>query len=112
MLGQFLPPILCVTKEAQKRYSTPESALRAPVTCILERSAILSLCKMICVSQKICEENLDHLFGLLKSHIDYGIKANIIITLGDLYNRFPNLLNDRTPEMFRLLQDRDKNVRR
>ena len=42
---------------------------------------------------------------LLKSKIDFGVKANIIISVGDLFNRFPNLLNERTNQIFGLLHD-------
>ena len=66
----------------------------------------------MCVSQKICTENLDLIFQILRSRIDFGVKANIIISLGDLFNRFPNSLNERTNEIFRLLHDEQNHVRR
>lgn len=78
----------------------------------MERSAILALCKFMCVSSKICQENLELIFGILRSKIDFGVKANIIISLGDLFNRFPNCLNERTNEIFRLLHDEQNHVRR
>lgn len=84
----------------------------APHICILERSAILALCKFMCVSQKICQENLDLVFNILNSRIDFGVKANIIISLGDLFNRFPNALNERTNDIFTLLHDEQNHVRR
>ena len=33
----------------------------------LERSSILALCKIMCVSSEICAQNLPLIFGLLKS---------------------------------------------
>lgn len=85
--------------------------MRAPILCILERSAILALCKYMCVSTKICSENLDLIFGLVKSNIEFGVKTNIIITLADLFNRYPNLLNERVKDIFMLLHDKEIHVR-
>jgi hypothetical protein len=90
LIGKFLPIILSVSREALTRYSTDEAALRAPTLCMLERSAVLALCKISCVSAEVCGQTLDLLFGLCKSQAEFGIKANIIITLADLFNRFPN----------------------
>jgi len=66
----------------------------------------------MCVSQKICVENLNLIFDILRSRIDFGVKANIIISLGDLFNRFPNVLNERTNDIFTLLHDEQNHVRR
>ena len=106
-----MPQILCVCNEALARYQDKESVLRAPTLCILERSAILALCKISCISPKVCANNLDLLFRILKSNIEFGIKANITITLADLFNRFPNQMNERSKDMFDLLHDRDIHVR-
>ena len=65
----------------------------------------------MCVSQKICSENLNTIFALVQSNIEFGVKANIIITLADLFNRFPNLLNERVREIFMLLHDKEVHVR-
>ena len=64
--------------------------------CLLERSAIMALTKFMCMSQQICMDNLDLIFNLLNSKIDFGVKANIIVSIGDLTNRFTNLLNENT----------------
>ena len=49
---------------------------------------------------------------MLNSSIDFGIKANIIVALGDLFNRFPNSLNEKTKDIFMLLHDPQPHVRR
>ncbi len=59
----------------------------------------------MCVSSQICVANIDLLFQLLGSKIDFGVKANIIITIGDLFNRFPNIMNEKTKDIFMLLHD-------
>jgi len=118
LLGKFLEPILNIAHAANRRYTVngaPQiKALnnQAPEICILERSAILALCKFMCVSQKICAENLTLIFEILHSRIDFGVKANIIISLGDLFNRFPNCLNEHTNDIFTLLHDEQNHVRR
>ena len=111
MLGKFTPILVTFAKESLKRYTEPESALRAPHLCILERSAILALCKFMCVSSKVCAQHLDILFGLLQSKIEFGVKANIIISLADLFTKFPNLMNERVKEIFMLLHDKECLVR-
>ncbi len=71
----------------------------------------MTLCKFMCVSEVICQQHLDLVLSLLSKPIDYGIKANIIISLGDLFNRFPNTLNEKTQDIFKLLHDENKHVR-
>jgi hypothetical protein len=65
----------------------------------------------MCVSAQICADNLDLIFELVRSNIEFGVKANIIVTLADLFNRFPNILNERVKDIFQLLRDREVHVR-
>ena len=114
-LGQFLPQIKAVCQVAAQRYapgSMPAGDADRPQTDLLARAAIMALCKMMSVSARICKEHLALVFQLLSSRIDFGAKSNIIISLGDLFNRFPNLLNEHSTELFSLLHDEDRNVRR
>jgi len=48
---------------------------------------------------------------LLQSHIEFGVKANIIISLADLFTKFPNLMNERVKDIFMLLHDKECLVR-
>jgi len=67
----------------------------------------------MCVSERLCKDHIDLLMELLRCHgVDYVVKANIIITIGDLFNRFPNVLNEKTKDVFMLLHDRQVHVRR
>ena len=52
------------------------------------------------------------IFKIVSSNIEYGVKANIIITLADLFNRFPNQLNERVKDIFMLLHDKEVLVRK
>ena len=64
---------------------------------VLERVVVLSLCKYMTVSKMVCKENLHLLFRLLKSdYIDSITKTNIIISLGDLMHRYPNVTEPYT----------------
>lgn len=54
---------------------------------------------------------MDVLFSLLKSNIEFGVKANIIITLADLFTKFPNIMNERVKDIFMLLHDKEGLVR-
>jgi len=112
LLGRFLPLISKVAKRALTTFQQPEAVLEQQSLSILNRSAILALCKFMCVSSVICKTHLDLIFDLVSSHVEFGVKANIIITLADLFNRFPNIMNERVKDMFLLLRDREVNVRR
>jgi len=78
----------------------------------LEKIAILTFCKFMCISKSFCEENLDDLFKLLHSPVDEVNKGNMIICIGDLFNRFPNLMTTKTAEVFALLRDGHAHVRK
>ena len=115
VIGKFVKPILSVVQAARDRYignGTNTNINYSPETCILERSAVLALCKFMCVSSEICKDNLSLIFEILDSRIDYGVKANIIISMGDLFNRFPNDLNANSKLIFKLLHDKQNHVRR
>ena len=66
----------------------------------------------MCVSKKICEQHIDILIDLLKSNIDFGVKSNIIISMGDLFKQFPNTIVEYTKDIFMLLHDKENAVRR
>ena len=56
------------------------------------------------VSKTICKDQLPKMFQVLQDPlIDEGIKLNIIMTLGDLFNKFPNELKPHTGEIFSIL---------
>lgn len=91
-ISQFLPQIVEVCRVAlqQNQVARPIE----PLKCILERHAAMALCKLMCVSSKICQENLELVFNLLQSKAEGGLKTNAVMALADLYSRFPNLLNE------------------
>lgn len=60
---------------------------------VLNRVAVLSLCKFMCVSSKYCKDNLTIIFGLLDNKFDSVIKTNILISLGFLFFFYKNIKN-------------------
>lgn len=80
---------------------------------LVRECAILALCKYMCVSSSFCEKNLQLLFSLLSSrrredHFEGSqrLRANIIVAVGDLAFRFPNLLEPWTKHIYRPLSVR------
>ena len=51
-------------------------------------------------SSEFCEENLQLLFTILQRSPHAAIRANLIIAVGDLNFRFPNLLEPWTPSFY------------
>ena len=78
----------------------------------VRESAVLGLCKLMCVGQEFCEPNLQLLFTILNKDPSARVRANIIICLGDLSFRYPNMLEPWCPHFFARLNDRDLTVRK
>jgi len=77
----------------------------------LRSCASLALSKFMLVSSEFCEKNLQLLFTVLEKAVEPVIRANLIIALGDLSNRFPNTVEPWTPKMYARLHDEDSGVR-
>jgi hypothetical protein len=58
------------------------------------------------------EKNLKLLFTILTHDMDPRLKANIVIVMGDLAVRFPNLLDPWTNHIYTRLRDKDARVRK
>jgi hypothetical protein len=77
----------------------------------LQNSAVLALCKLMCVNPVFCEANLQLLFTILKQSQDSHIKSNIIICLGDLAFRFPNLIEPWSEHIYGGLRESNEFVK-
>jgi condensin complex subunit 1 len=73
---------------------------RGDSNLILDRVVILTLCKFMCVSGDFLKQNLPLLFKFLNSDIDSLNKHNIIICLGDLMHRYPNITEPFTYNLY------------
>ncbi|GAB4818223.1 hypothetical protein N2152v2_005269 [Parachlorella kessleri] len=80
----------------------------------LRSSALLALTKLMVVDASFCEANLQLLFTLLsKRSIEAGLRSNLVIAVGDLALRFPNLLEPWTEVIYQpLTGDNDTSVRK
>lgn len=79
----------------------------------LERTAVLSFCKFMCISEKYCCAHMSTLFSTLsRPNMDPIIKNNIIISMGDLLHRFPNLVEPHSRFLYQNLHDPNPNVRK
>lgn len=67
----------------------------------------------MCISPSYCEKELPNLLKLLSKHkINPVIKNNIIIAIGDLLHRFPNIIEPHSRSLYRNLRDEDPGVRK
>jgi condensin complex subunit 1 len=104
ILGKFTPFILNIVTNIFTDNITEENK-------ILYKTSIISLCKFMCVSKKFCEENLQILFDILENEkIEANLKLNICVSIGDLVNRFPNLLQKKIGDFFNCLKSSDISV--
>ena len=78
----------------------------------LQAVASLSLAKFMSVSLTFCKVNLQLLFTVLERSEDETIRSNIMIALGDLSFRFPNLIEAWNPSIYARLQDKSPHVRK
>lgn len=79
---------------------------------VLAETSTLSLCKFMCISAEYCERHLPLLFTTLHRVHEPSIRSNVMIALGDLSFRFPNLIEPWTDYIYERLQDPDVLVRR
>ena len=106
LIAKFIPMIINIAKE-----SLICSGIELAKNQILYKSAILSLCKLMCINQTFCQENLPFIFDLLRSDsINSDLKLNICLAFGDFINRFPNTLQQVITKFFNCLHSKDKNV--
>uniref|UniRef100_A0A7S2REY1 Condensin complex subunit 1 C-terminal domain-containing protein n=1 Tax=Mucochytrium quahogii TaxID=96639 RepID=A0A7S2REY1_9STRA len=102
-LGMYVPCMVRIVKESLKNVDEPHACLLA---------ASLSLLKVMCVSEKVCEANLALVFTLLRDCKNPEVRSNIMIAMGDLAVRFPNTVEPFNSQIYRSLRDPDVGVRK
>ncbi|XP_063818506.1 condensin complex subunit 1 isoform X2 [Pseudophryne corroboree] len=100
-LSAFLPLVLRVCKSSSK-YTDPD----------LCTAASLALTKFMMISSDFCDSNLRLIFTLLEKSVLPRVRSNIMIALGDLSIRFPNLIEPWTPHLYARLRDESCVVRK
>ncbi|OBA19013.1 hypothetical protein METBIDRAFT_61256 [Metschnikowia bicuspidata var. bicuspidata NRRL YB-4993] len=78
----------------------------------LQRSAVLCLAKLMCVSSKFCEENLPLLITIMEKSPDPIIRSNCVLGLGDMAVCFNNLVDENTDFLYGRLTDENIMVQR
>lgn len=79
---------------------------------ILIECAVMTLSKFMAVSDVFCKENLSLLFTLLQQSCIPSVRGNVIVTIGDLAVRFPNLIEPWTSHVYDRLHDVHPMVRK
>lgn len=101
ILAKFGPMVLTICKNS-KEYNNET----------LQRSAVLCLSKLMCVSSKFCEENLPLLITIMEKSPDPIIRCNCVLGLGDMAVCFNNLVDENTDFLYRRLTDENIMVQR
>ncbi|XP_004345622.1 condensin XCAP-D2 chain [Capsaspora owczarzaki ATCC 30864] len=102
LLSKFGPVIVRLCRDTRR--TAGDTRLRA--------AAVLALSKFMLVSADFCDRHLQLLFTVLKTATESMVRANIVIALGDLAFRFPNLIEPWTPHIYARLADQDVRVRK
>lgn len=78
----------------------------------LQRSAVLCLVKLMCISSQFCEDNLALLITVMEKSPDPIIRCNCVLGLGDMAVCFNNLVDENTDFLYRRLTDDNIMVQR
>ncbi|XP_036924212.1 condensin complex subunit 1 isoform X2 [Sturnira hondurensis] len=101
ILAAFVPLLLKVCNNPGL-YSNPE----------LCAAASLTLGKFCMISATFCDSQLRLLFTMLEKSSLPILRSNIMIVIGDLAIRFPNLVDPWTPHLYARLRDPAQQVRK
>lgn len=94
LIAQLLPGIIHILKEPGK-YQCDN----------LQLACAMALVRIMLLSQKICNENLQLLFTLMEKSPNAKIRSQLILGIGDLVYRFPNALEPWTSHLYLPLRD-------
>lgn len=79
---------------------------------VLQRSAVLCLAKLMCVSSVYCEDNLHLLITIMEKSDDPIIRSNCVLGLGDMAVCFNNIVDESTDYLYKRLTDENIMVQR
>lgn len=79
---------------------------------LLTECAVVALSKFMAVSDEFCEKHLQLLFTILQESPLPSVRSDLIIALGDLSFRFPNLIEPWTSHLYNRLRDVNLDVRK
>ncbi|XP_046630867.1 condensin complex subunit 1-like isoform X2 [Daphnia pulicaria] len=101
LLSSMAPLVILVNSNPAKY---PDPSLRA--------AASLCLAEFMLVSPQFCSQHLRLLFTVLEKSPEEVIRSNLVIAMGDLNFRFPNLIEPWTPNLYSRLRDDSPIVKR
>lgn len=79
---------------------------------VLTECAVVALSKFMAVSDEFCEKHLQLLFTILIESPLPSVRGDVIVALGDLSFRFPNLIEPWTSHLYNRLRDVNIQVRK
>lgn len=100
LLGRFTPMIVEICRHPNKHRDET-----------LQKSAVLTMIRMMSVSSKFCENHMSFLMNILQYTKHNPIKCNIMIGLSDLTFRFPNVIEPWTSYMYATLHEKNIELR-
>ncbi|CAI5728986.1 unnamed protein product [Peronospora destructor] len=103
LLGVYGPLIIRVLVGTEKEFKSDE---------LLTECAVVALSKFMAVSEEFCENHLQLLFTILQDSPQPSVRGDVIIALGDLSFRFPNLVEPWTSHLYNRLRDVNLHVRK
>ncbi|RLN90130.1 hypothetical protein BBJ28_00020534 [Nothophytophthora sp. Chile5] len=103
LLGMYGPLIIRVLVGDTEEFKSDE---------LLTECAVVALSKFMAVSEEFCEKHLQLLFTILQESSLPSVRGDVIIALGDLSFRFPNLVEPWTSHLYNRLRDVNLNVRK
>ncbi|KAI9919024.1 hypothetical protein PsorP6_011551 [Peronosclerospora sorghi] len=103
LLGMYGPLIIRVLVGTEDEFKGDE---------LLTECAVVALSKFMAVSEQFCEQHLQLLFTILQDSPQPSVRGDVIIALGDLSFRFPNLVEPWTSHLYNRLRDVNLNVRK
>jgi len=110
LLSKFVPVVDKIVEHIFSKYGNLD---HEKVSTFLERVAVLTYWKFILISSEYCQSRIDRLFELLSlKGFDSKVKSNILICIGDLYKRFPTILDSFHQKFFLNLSSDNSYVRR
>lgn len=78
----------------------------------VQMNASMTLARLMLVSSVFCEEHLPLFFTILEKSPEPQVRANLVIAVGDLCLRFPNLIDPWTAKIYSRIGDSCREVRR
>lgn len=116
--NEFISESQNKAQKYEKLEKTPEEQINGqlkidePLDTIFTHS-LDCLVKMMIVSKKICADNIAFLFDILEDpKRNQQLASNIIIYIGDLFHRFPNILNSYMSRIFIFVRSQSVILRR